>query len=176
MENKEKKKLAMKDLIEIILIFLIMYLVFQFILMSVRVSGPSMYPTYVDGERGIMIRTNPLNNPKHGDVVVIDGTAAYGQDEGFVVKRVIAMGNDTFEIKENTIYVNGKKIVDKHRNPDTFMEDYPKITLKEDEVFVLGDNRNVSKDSRKVGPIKINDIKAVHGIMYWPLNKIGVMQ
>lgn len=173
--GKPKNKFKLRDLLEIILIFLIIYIVFQFILMSVQVNGPSMENTYSDGQRGIMVRSLPFNKANTGDVVVIDGKDNYGEDEGFVVKRIFAKGGDTFEIKNNEIYVNGKLVADPHRIEGTFMDDYPLIKLADDEIFVLGDNRNVSMDSRSVGPIKQEDIKAVHGFTYWPLDKIGLM-
>lgn len=175
-KRKEKNKFGLRDFLEIVLIFLIIYAVFQFVLMSVQVNGPSMEKTYADGQRAIMVRTLPFNKADVGDVVVIDGKDNYGEDEGFVVKRIFAKGGDTFEIKNNNIYVNGKLVNDPYRIDGTFMEDYPLITLGDDEVFVLGDNRNVSMDSRMVGPIKVEDIKAVHGFTYWPLDKIGFMK
>lgn len=173
---KQKGRNRIKDIIEIIVIFVVMFLIFQYILMSVRVSGPSMEPTYVNGERGIMLRTNMFNKPTYGNVVVIDGANSYGENEGFVVKRVFAMGGDTFEIKDNKVYVNDKEVADPHREANTIMEDYEKITIQEGYVFILGDNRNVSEDSRYVGPVKETDIKAVHGFMYWPIDKIGIMK
>lgn len=170
-----KKKSFVKDLIEIIVIIVIVYLIFQFILMSVKVSGSSMEPTYLNGERGIMIRSNPLNQPKVGDVVVINGEHNYGADEGLVVKRVFAMGGDKIAIKDNKIYVNGKVVNDPYLDDENPMLDMDEIQLLDDEIFALGDNRAVSMDSRVVGPIKLSDVKAVHGIMFWPLNKIGIM-
>lgn len=171
-----KKKSLRRDIIEVIGIFVIMLLLFNFVLMSVRVNGPSMVPNYIDGERGIMLRANPFNKVKKQDIVVIDGENAYGEGEGLVVKRVFAMSGDSFEIKNNKIYVNDKEVDDKHRNPNTQMDDYPRIVLEDDYIFILGDNRNISYDSRIVGPVSIHDVKAVHGIMYWPLNKIGIMK
>lgn len=171
----KKRKNVLKDGIEIAIIVVVMYLIFQFVLMSVRVSGISMEPTYLDGERGIMLRTSSLNKPKIGDVVVVDGKNAYGIDEGLVVKRVFAMGKDKVAIKNNKIYVNGKVVPDPYLDKDYKMDDMDEIQLLDDEIFILGDNRKVSLDSRAVGPIKLSDVKAVHGLMFWPLNKIGIM-
>lgn len=171
--KERKKKSRFREILELILTFLIMLLIFRFLLMSVRVNGSSMNPGYNSGDRGIMLRSNPINNPTYNNVVVIEYADA-GTKE-LIVKRVFALPKDTFEIKDNTVYVNGKKVDDKHRAQDTKMDDFPKITLGKDEVFVLGDNRNVSLDSRYIGPVKLKDIQAVHGIMYWPLDSIGFM-
>ena len=179
MENevveKKKKKPLIREIIELVAIFAVMLVIFNFVLMSVRVNGTSMVPNYVDGERGIMMRSLPFNQPSHGAVVVIEYYDDFEDEKELIVKRVFGMPNDTIEIKDNKVLVNGKEVVDTFRAADTMMDDHALITLGDDEIFVLGDNRNVSKDSRMIGPVKLSQIKAVHGIVFWPLDKIGFM-
>lgn len=176
MEETKIKKPFVRELIELALVFLFMYLLFSFVLMSVRVDGSSMEPNYTNGDRGIMIRSLPsnINNPDYQNVVVVEIVNGYNTE--LIVKRVIAKPNDTFMIKDNEIYVNGIVIEDNNRALDTYMEDYDEIKLKNDEYFVLGDNRNISKDSRIIGPIKREQIKAINGFLFWPLNEIGIMK
>ncbi|MEG0283348.1 MAG: signal peptidase I [Erysipelotrichales bacterium] len=177
MEIKEvtKKKGMVREVGELVLIFVIIFVIFQTILMSVRVNGESMMNTYKDGERGIMLRTLPFNKVKHQDVVVIKTEGFYDE---FIVKRVFGMPGDYVEIKNNKVYINKKEVDDPHRTKDSKMFDYPEIRLGNDQYFVLGDNRDNSSDSRveDIGLIKEHQIKAVHGIMYWPLNEIGFMK
>ncbi len=175
MEESKKKKSLFREIFELGLIFVFMYLLFTLVLMSVRVDGQSMEPNYYNGDRGIMIRSLPaqINNPDYQDVVVVEYK---DYDEmSLIVKRVIAKPNDTFKIVNNEIYVNGEVINDDMRSPDTYMDDFDEIQLADDEYFVLGDNRNISKDSRIIGPIKREQIKAINGFMFWPLNDIGLM-
>lgn len=174
-EFKEKqKKGRVREILELVLLFLVMLLIFQYVLMSVRVNGSSMNPGYTNGDRGIMIRKNPINKPTYNSIVVIDFKNDMDKKE-FIVKRVFALPGDTFEIQNNEVYVNGNKVDDTKRAEDTKMDDYSEITLEKDEVFVLGDNRNISLDSRYIGPIKLNDIRATRGVVYWPLDSIGLM-
>jgi len=175
-KKKPRKKPLYREITELVFIFFLMLFIFNFVLMSVKVNGTSMVPTYHDGERGIMVRILPFNEPTHGDVVVIDYTDELTGKNELIVKRVFAMPNDTFEIKDNEIFVNGEIVDDPHRAPNTRMDDYPLTIMASDEAFVLGDHRNVSKDSRMIGPIKIEQIKAVHGVIFWPIGNIGIME
>ncbi|MDL2211276.1 signal peptidase I [Erysipelotrichaceae bacterium OttesenSCG-928-M19] len=173
--KKARHKSRLRELLELVIIFLIMLFIFNFIIMSVKVNGTSMEPNYRDGERGIMLRTNPLNKPDYDDVVVIKFIDEYDQEE-LIVKRVFAMPNDTIEIENNKIYVNGEEVADPHQAEGTVMDNLSETQLAADEIFVLGDNRNVSLDSRIIGPIKLKDVKAVNGLMFWPLDSFGLMK
>lgn len=173
-EKKNKRRLLTKEVFETLAIIIVIFLLFQYVLMSVKVNGSSMEPTYIDGERGIMLRKNPLNKADHHDVVVVNYFDEENGEE-LIVKRVFATPGETIEIKDNTVYVNDKKADDHNRNPDTLMDDMPKVTLKDDEYFVLGDNRNISLDSRIIGPVKEKDIQAINGVSYWPIDKIGLI-
>lgn len=175
-KKKRKRKSFLREIIELLIIIVIMFLVFRFVLMSVKVNGTSMLPNYYDGERGIMLRTTPLNQPNYNSIVVINYLDKNTNVQELIVKRVFAMPGDTFEIKNNEIYVNGTKVDDSHRAKDTQMQDYPLIQLDNDEIFVLGDNRQVSLDSRYIGPIHLKDVKAANGIIFWPLNSFGIMK
>ena len=110
-----------------------------------------MYPTYKDKQ--IVLEKKFLNNYFRGDIVIIEKKSLK------VIKRIVAIPNDTIIIKNNYVYVNDIKI-------DNLITEYSgiantKILLKQDEYFVLGDNRNNSVDSRydEVGIINKNEIK-----------------
>lgn len=176
MEETKKSKSFIREAIDLLSIFILIYLLFTFVLMSVRVDGQSMEPNFYNGDRGIMLRSLPanINNPNYQDVVVVE--IAQGGENELIVKRVIAKPNDRLMIKDNQIYVNGQMIEDDSRALDTYMDDYSEIKLGEDEYFVLGDNRNISRDSRIIGTIKRQQIKAINGFMFWPLSDIGFMK
>ena len=159
-----------KEIIELLKVIGVTFIAFRYFLMSIRISGKSMMPTHVDGERGIMFRKTPFNLIKYNDVVVVKLSV----EKSLLIKRVIGLPNDTIEIKDNAVYVNDRKITDKYRMIDSYLKKHSKVSLKDDEYFVLGDNRENSKDSRVFGAIKGDNIIAVNGIIYYPLAKIGL--
>jgi len=172
---KSGKTSLLRDALETILFVLVILLIFRFVLMSVKVNGDSMEPTYIDGERGIMLRAHFYNRPSYHDVVVVRYFDEDTQEEELIVKRVFGLPGDTISIRNNTVLINGNESNDTNRNPNTNMSDMDPITLGEDQYFILGDNRNISLDSRYIGPVMGYNIVAVNGITYWPLNRIGLI-
>lgn len=124
------------------------------------VVGDSMLPTFKNGEYLINYRLAYKNDePEYGDIVIID--LENGPEDGYLIKRVIGLPGDTIEIIDNELYVNGMKvdepyILEKMRGTKDMT-----YILRKDEIFVMGDNRNNSLDSRVVGPI--NYKKEVRG-------------
>ncbi len=116
------------------------------------VSGTSMLPTYVDGEK---LWLSKISDIKNGDVVVAN--CSESKEKFYIIKRVIASPGDRIVIAGNDIYVNDEPlnesyIKDKEWNNEfIFNLDY---TLKKDEYFLMGDNRLESMDSRIIGPVK----------------------
>lgn len=88
-----------------------------------------------------------------------------------LIKRIYAFPNETIECKKGNIYINDEKIEDHYAFGTT--EDFPKVTLKEDEYFILGDNRLVSLDSRKIGPVSKKNIEGTTNFILFPFNKFG---
>lgn len=133
----------------------------------VRVSGMSMFPTYTPNE--LVRTTSDTSNIKLDDVVVfkvdpdkLKGTPAGDDGKSHkLIKRVVAVEGDTVQVKNGYLYRNDEKVIDKFdKMKDSGLASLP-ITVKKGEVFVLGDNRNNSYDSRKIGTIKIKDISNV---------------
>ena len=84
---------------------------------------------------------------------------------------IIGLPNESIRIKNNRIYINDKEIENSYAYGET--SDYDEITLGEDEYFVLGDNRLISKDSRIIGPVKRSKIKGKTIFRIFPFTKIG---
>ena len=172
----EKNKSLLKDIISYVLIILIVVVIRVFIFDPVRVDGPSMNNTLVDGEIVILNKFEYRKTDiKRYDIVVIrvDGKQ--------IIKRVIGLPNETIEIKNNKIYANGKELENDFANTKTDDFDLSQIGLKKipaDSYFVLGDNREVSLDSRysEVGTIKKNQIVGKATLIVWPLNKIKIVK
>lgn len=153
-------------------------LIFAFIVRLNIVDGQSMESTLHHGE--YLAVSDFLYEPEAGDIVIIHKIDAYPYNEP-IVKRVIAVGGQTVDIDFDTwtLTVDGEVVEEPYRQliDDLLTSDYSfPITLEEDEVFVLGDNRNHSADSRQIeiGPIDKRCIVG-HALMRLsPLDRITV--
>ena len=172
----EKNKNIIKDIISYALIILIVVVIRVFIFDPVRVDGPSMNNTLVDGEIVILNKFEYRRTDiKRYDIVVIK------VDGKQIIKRVIGLPNETIEIKDDKVYANGKELKNDCANTKTDDFDLSQIGLKKipaDSYFVLGDNREVSLDSRytDVGTIKKDQIVGKATLIVWPFNKIKIVK
>ena len=139
-------------------------LIRSFIATPVRVDGDSMNKTFKNGDILILYKLSKINR---FDVIVLHEE----KDNEKIIKRVIGMPGDTVAIKDGEIYINDEKIDDEYAYGIT--SDYDRITLKNDEYFILGDNRLISKDSRYFGPIKEKEIKGKVIFRIFPFSKFG---
>lgn len=154
-------------------------LVFTFVGRLTPVDGPSMEPTLWHGD--MMVVRSLGYTPKQGDVVVL--TKPFENITGPIVKRVIAVGGQTVEIDyaANTIYVDGEEI-----HQDYILEPMEQkswqtistITVPEGEVFVMGDNRNVSNDSRNpdLGTVDTRYILGKAELVLFPFGDLGLIR
>lgn len=155
-----------KEILPYVLIIIAVILIRTFIITPVRVDGASMDQTLEDGQILLLYK---LSNIDYGDIVVLDE-----EKEGeIIIKRIIGMPGDTVSIKDNTVYVNDEKIEEDYAYGET--SDYEEITLGDDEYFILGDNRPISKDSRYFGPVKEDEIIGKVIFRLWPFNKFGTI-
>ena len=196
--NEDDERTLLEDILGFIKVFVISAIVIllfvNFVAHPVRVDGKSMYPTLKDGEFGF---TNVggvlLNGVERGDIVVV--TMEEEGQKTHWVKRVIGLPGDTVSCVNDVVYINGKvldetkyiapdyrqSLVDKFGyfnkvpNADnTNVEDFEEVKLKDDEYYVMGDNRPYSKDSRYVGPVKKSQIFAKKMLVLLPISDIGV--
>ena len=175
MEPKQSKENALFEWYDSLVFALaVIVLFFVFAVRIITVSGVSMQPTLYGGDRVAV--QSMLYTPQRGDVVVVDSYSRYGD---MLVKRVVGVGGDVIDIdfESGIVYRNGEALEEPYvLGPTTLSYDiqFP-ITVPQGSVFLLGDNRNGSKDSRssEIGCIDERDLL---GKVLWrltPFSKIG---
>lgn len=167
------------------------------------IKQTSMFPTAKEGERVVVGRRILYNHEiKRGQIVTIsapddiakdsaDVTATYIDRHGFnwftynvleigkksYIKRVIAVGGDTLKItEEGTVILNGEVLEEKYLPEGTITPitgDCYDLKIPEGYIFVMGDNRATSRDSREFGVVPLDKVEGIVHIRIWPLNKIG---
>lgn len=180
MARKEKEKTDPRREVwqwvqSIIVSIIIVVLLFTFVGRPLTVKGTSMVPTFQDGDK--IISTNLLKDYKYGDIVVIKR-----EKNKPLIKRVIAVGGDTVDIDFNSgnVYVNGELLTEPYINEPTTQNhgvQFP-VTVPESCVFVMGDNRNHSDDSRnpQIGMIKEKQIFGKVVFRLYPFNRMGTVE
>ncbi len=183
MRQKNKKKKSMvREFVNWILILVLLlgatFLIVHFVGERTVVSGESMYPALEDGDNLIVDKISyRFTNPKRFDIVVFP----FQYQEGvYYIKRVIGLPGETVQIQDGDIYINGRILQENYGNEEIRNPGFAssEITLAADEYFVLGDNRNNSRDSREpsVGNISREDIIGKALFRIWPFDRIGVVR
>lgn len=161
---KERRKERLIVTLQFFLVIAVIIGLFYFFMGISTVDGDSMYPTLHN--QNIVIYTRHNNEYKAGDIVAVD--RANGD---VYVKRIIAVAGDTVNIQQGKVYVNGEEVKTPQAVGTTEAKSdkikYP-LTVGDKEVFVLGDNREISRDSREIGTVKVKDLK---GKIKWSIGK-----
>ena len=140
-----------------------------FFFSPIRVNGTSMYPTLQDKEFMILNKISLKQGINRFDIVVVQDN-----NNKYIIKRVIGLPGESVMYKDNKLYINGKVVEDNYSKTTT--NDFDNVVLGENEYFVMGDNRTVSKDSRIIGPVNIKNIKGKTNLIIFPFNKIGTVE
>lgn len=145
----------LKDAEKFLLLLAIVFFVFRFVIGCSFVKGESMLPTLQNGALVLYVRVCP--EYKAGDVVSVRIPS-----EEYYVKRIIAVAGDTIDIQNGSVYVNGEQIAEDYIQGRTEHQQgtvkYP-MTLKEGQIFIMGDNREGSVDSRTFGVVGERQVK-----------------
>ena len=153
-----------RDVLETLVLAVVMFLAINAVSARIRVDGSSMYPTLQDGQFVMVNRlAYKFGEPSHGDIVIFH----YPRDpEQEFVKRIIGLPGDTVEIRNGHVYVNGYQL------DEPYIADAPRSqgswTVPEGYLFVLGDNRNNSQDSRSFGFVAMDEVIGKALFIYWP--------
>jgi signal peptidase I len=153
---------------------LVAFLVRTFVLAHFVVDGHSMDTTLHDGDRVFVNKLSyRIHDPNRGDVVVLH--EINGTSERDLIKRVIALENETIEVRNCVVLIDGVELLEPYLDTQVVTAgncggDYGPTTVPDDHVFVMGDNRAGSQDSRSenVGPIDEDDIVGRAFVVFWP--------
>lgn len=167
-----------------------------FLIQPFYVPSESMLPTIEVNDRVMISKLNyQFSDPQRGDIVVfispfndeIDdeslldsvvrhvleavGIRTASADD--LIKRVVAVGGDTVEIEGGYLLINGAQIAEPYLAAQGLMPDFAAIAVPPGSVFVMGDNRAVSYDSRKFGAIPVEDLLGEAVVRIWPVSRLG---
>ena len=150
------------------LIIIVVILIKTYVISPIVVSGDSMDSTLKDGDIMLLNKLNyDESKIERFDIVVVK------YNNKHIIKRVIGLPGDEIEYIDNMLYINGKVYTEKFLDEDTKTEDFKVNSIPEGKYFVLGDNREVSLDSRKIGLIKEEDIEGHAIYTIFPFNRFG---
>lgn len=156
-----------------------------FLFTPIVVDGVSMMPTLEDGDRMIVNKIGyTIGKPKRFDIVVF-----HAPEQKDYIKRVIGLPGDEVEYRDDVLYINGEPFeepyLDKYKaeftdspltEDFTLEEKIQEQVVPEGHIFVLGDNRRKSKDSRHIGVVSIDEVIGSTKLVFWPFEDIGLVK
>ena len=193
--RRQRTKTVVREIVETVLLALLVFLAVRASFQNFKVEGNSMFPTLDDGEFLIVNKLvysevdieklgrfipflepgeNPkrwvFHGPERGDIIVLQDPRDPGVD---LIKRVIGLPGDRFEIIQGRIFINGFLLEEPYiKSP--WRGSLPETTIPPGEYFVMGDNRDNSQDSRSLGLVPKDLIIGKALLAYWPLDDFGV--
>ena len=161
-----------RDVLETLVLSVLLFLAINTISARIRVDGSSMVPTLQNGEFVMVNRlAYRFGDPGHGDVVVFH----YPRDpEQEFIKRIIGLPGDTVRITGGDVFINGEEISEPYIAAAPRSEG--EWLVPDGHVFVLGDNRNNSQDSRNFGYVTMDNVIGKALFIYWPPDEWGMVK
>jgi signal peptidase I len=165
----------LREVLETILpAILIALLINVFIGQATRVEGQSMEPNLHTNQRLVVEKLSyRFHGPQRFDVVVLK---LPNQGEELLIKRVVGLPGETVEIRNGKVYIDGNPLAEPFLDVQTRPGRNDRVVVPPLHVFVLGDNRDHSNDSRSFGPIPIENIVGRAWLSYWPVENIGLVE
>lgn len=183
--NTSEKKgfdplMELLDWLKYILIAVLIGLILVvFVIQRNSVVGESMLPTLNDNDQLLVEKVSKyFNGLDYDDIVTVSTRDLTGHEAGpNIIKRVVGLPGDQIELKDGSLYRNGKLIDEPYLPEGTVTlpreNGYNELVLSDNEFFVLGDNRNISKDSRTIGPIPEKNIIGEVILRFYPFENFG---
>jgi signal peptidase I len=177
---------AIREIVETLLLAALIFFLVRMVVLNFRVDGESMVPNLED-QQMLLVNRNayqffdiggsryyPFDPPERGDIVVFDPPAVEESDKPYI-KRIIGLPGEHVTFGDGKVYVNGELLEEDYIKDQTLCRRREEcdVIVPADQVFVLGDHRNNSSDSRVFGPVPIGNIVGKAWLSYWPVDEIG---
>ena len=168
---------ALREVLETMVPAVILALLINlFLAQATRVFGQSMEPTLHTDQRLVVEKISynhfwHIRGPQRGDVVVL----RLGNESELLIKRVVGLPGDQVEIRSGRVFINGGPLAEPYLTQPT-NGDYGPVDVPPLSLFVLGDNRSFSNDSRSFGPISLDNVVGRAWFSYWPPGQWGIVK
>jgi len=164
-----------RELVETVVLSLIIFLLIRQVVQNYRIENHSMEPSFYEGQ---FVLVNKIaywfGDPARGDVVVFHNPRNTNED---YIKRIIGIPGDTVEVRDQTVFVNGLPLPEDFPHHAIMPGEYSgPFVVGDGQLFVMGDNRPNSSDSRVFGPVDQNLVVGQAWLRIWPLNTFGIVQ
>ncbi len=165
----------------VVLTIVIFFLVQHFVAQPYQIMQVSMERTLEPGQYVLVDKVSPnVSDYKRGDVIVFEPPAGYQEDGKDIpfIKRVIGVAGDLVEVHDDAVWVNGVKLDEPYvfdGQPTTPLSGQASWRVPKDQLFVLGDHREQSQDSRVFGPIAKSTVIGRAWLRYWPIGKFSLI-
>jgi signal peptidase I len=174
--EKKKRRAGVAELVftAFVAFVLVFGFVRPFVVEAYRIPTESMVPTLEVGDRVLASKfIYRIFEPERGDIVVFDSV---DEDDQTLIKRVVGVAEDEIQVQGGVLYVNDEAQEEPYLNDaDQFRSYYGPTVVPEGHIFVMGDNRGNSADSRVFGPLPLENLKGEAFIRFWPVSKIGTI-
>jgi signal peptidase I len=167
--------IMVRELIETVALSLIIFLLIRQVVQNYRIENHSMEPNFYEGQFVLVNKlAYRLGEPQRGDVVVFHNPRNTNED---YIKRIVGLPGDTVEVRDAKVFINGEALVEDFPHNYIMQGEYmPPVTVADSQLFVMGDNRPNSSDSRVFGPIDQNLAVGKAWLRIWPLDKFGIVE
>jgi signal peptidase I len=175
---------AVREIVETLLLAALIFFLVRLVVLNFRVDGESMVPN-LHNEQMLLVNVNayrfvdvngedfyPFDPPERGDVVVFD--PPNGSDKPYI-KRIIGLPGEHVTFGDGQVFIDGEPLEEDYieRRTRCGQRDACDVVVPEGSVYVLGDNRTNSSDSRVFGPVPIDNVVGKAWLSYWPPSDIG---
>lgn len=168
-------KVIVDWILTIVITFVLSLGIRTYIAEAAWIPSGSMIPTLKIGDHIFVNKiAYHIHTVERGDIVVFTPPKTANLNEGMLIKRVIGLPKETILIKSGIVYINDVPLSEPYE-AEKPKDDFGPYTVPDNTVFVMGDNRNSSYDSRFWGALPINNITGKAQIRYYPLNEIGIL-
>ena len=176
-QEKKKRKAGVAELIltAVVAFVLVFGFVRPYVVEAYRIPTESMVPTLEVGDRVLANKfVYRFTEPERRDVVVFDSIAE--DDDQTLIKRVVGIAGDEIQVQSGVLYVNGEEQEEPYLNDaDQSRGFFGPTVVPEGHIFVMGDNRGNSADSRVFGPLPLENLKGEAFMRFWPVSKISTI-